>query len=223
MASDKLFQRRKAKKAKELARKKARRERYAKVLIVCEGKKTEPNYFNDLKDRLELNSANVVVTGECGSSPVSIADFAFQQYHSERDTGDPFDKVYCVFDKDQHGNSYAQALDRINSATPKSTFVSITSVPCFEYWLLLHFIYTTAPYNQAGSKSGCESLITELRKYLAGYQKGDNTVFEKILGQLPQAKVYADRALKAAQASDTDNPSTKVHELVEYLENIKND
>lgn len=56
MGTDNLFHRRKAKQAKELARKKANRERYNKVLIVCEGTKTEPNYFNALKDHLELNS-----------------------------------------------------------------------------------------------------------------------------------------------------------------------
>lgn len=50
MGTDNLFHKRKAKKAGDLARRKARRAPYAKELIVCEGEKTEPYYFKSLKD-----------------------------------------------------------------------------------------------------------------------------------------------------------------------------
>ena len=109
MGTDDLFHKRKAKRASELARRKARREPYAKVLVVCEGEKTEPNYFNGLKDHYGLNSANVEVCGECGSDPLSIYRYARQLYREEKDADDPFDRVYCVFDKDTHG-TYQQAL-----------------------------------------------------------------------------------------------------------------
>ena len=220
MGTDNLFHKRKAKQARELARKKAKKAPYDKVLIVCEGEKTEPNYFTGLKDHLELNSANVVVTGECGSSPMSIVRYARQLYREERDAGDPFDKVFCVFDRDTH-ETYQQALDAIKVSQPKDTFVAITSVPCFEYWLLLHFEYTTAPFVVIGNKSAGDRVIDELRKYMPEYQKGDGSVFEQLIGQLDQAKAYAERSLRAAQINGIDNPSTLVHELVEYLQGIK--
>jgi len=47
MGTDNLFHKRKAKKAVDLARRKALRAPYAKVLVVCEGEKTEPYYFNN--------------------------------------------------------------------------------------------------------------------------------------------------------------------------------
>lgn len=50
MGTDNLFHRLKTKQIKELSRKNAKRDPYDKVLIVCEGKKTEPHYFNDLND-----------------------------------------------------------------------------------------------------------------------------------------------------------------------------
>ena len=134
MGMDNLHHTRKAKSASEFARKKGRRARYARVLIVCEGEKTEPNYFEALKEHLELNTANVDVTGECGSSPVSIVEYATRRYRDEHRAGAPFDKVFCVFDRDTH-NTYQQALDKIAAAKPKDIFVAITSVPCFEYWL----------------------------------------------------------------------------------------
>lgn len=121
-----------------------------------------------------------------------------QHYKSERDTGDSFDKVFCVFDKDKH-QDYNQAIQKIESTSPKNTFHTVTSVPCFEYWILLHFTYTTKPYTHTGSKSCCEVLIDELKNYLPGYQKDDKSVFDKILSQLPQAKAYANTALTEAE------------------------
>jgi hypothetical protein len=78
MGTDNLFHKRKAKQAKDLQRRQARRAAYDKVLIVCEGEQTEPNYFNELKDYYRLHSANVRVTGECGSDPMSVVGYARQ-------------------------------------------------------------------------------------------------------------------------------------------------
>lgn len=54
---------RKPKQGKSLARSGSTRAPYAKVFIVCEGEKTEPNYFNELKSYYKINSANIVITG----------------------------------------------------------------------------------------------------------------------------------------------------------------
>ncbi|MCW8966253.1 MAG: RloB family protein [Candidatus Pacearchaeota archaeon] len=221
MGTDNLHHKRRAKRASDLARRKAKREPYEKVLIVCEGEKTEPNYFKKLKDHLELSSANVMVTGECDSSPISIVDYAIQRYKLEKSTGDSFDKVFCVFDKDSH-QTYDNAVRKINAENPKGVFVSIGSVPCFEYWLLLHYLYTTKPYEGAGKNSACGNLISELQNYLPGYEKCDASVFDQIVDELPRAIKYSERSLSEAQRNGTDNPSTYVHVLVEYLSEIKN-
>lgn len=220
MGTDNLHHKRKAKSARALARNKAKRQPYAKVLIVCEGEKTEPSYFNDLKDYYSLNSANVEICGDCGSDPMSVLVYAKQRYRQEKDAGDAFDKVYCVFDKDSHVN-YAQALAAISSAAPKGIFEAITSVPCFEYWLLLHFFPTTRPYAQLPGASPADQLIDELRRYLPGYTKGQKGLFARLIDQLAGAKVNAERALQIAERSQTDNPSTRVHQLVTFLQQIK--
>ena len=100
MGSDDLFHKRKARRLQDLARRKAIRSQYSKVLIVCEGEKTEPYYFEDLKSHYELNSANIEITGDCGSAPISIFEYANQRFQEEDRAGDSFDRVYCVFDKD---------------------------------------------------------------------------------------------------------------------------
>ncbi len=66
--------------------------------------------------------------------------------------------------------------------------------------------------------------ITPLRQwkgYLPDYLKGDRGVFTQIMGQTNQAIAYSKRALHQAKRADTDNPTTLMHNLVEYLQNLK--
>lgn len=221
MGSENLFHKRKAKSARELARKKESRASYERVLIVCEGSKTEPNYFCELVNFLELNSANIEIDGDCDSSPASVVKYARQRYLEDKKMGNGFDKVFCVFDKDSH-DTYSVALTVIKSMKPKDVFASINSVPCFEYWLLLHFEFTTKPFEADGNGSSCANLIDALKKYLPDYAKGDKNIYSDLSGQIEQAIAYSKRALKQAKENATDNPTTNVHELVEYLWNIKN-
>jgi FMN phosphatase YigB (HAD superfamily) len=46
--------------ARQLARKQGLREPFDRVLIVCEGSKTEPLYFQELRAYYRLNTAHVV-------------------------------------------------------------------------------------------------------------------------------------------------------------------
>lgn len=220
MGTDNLFHKRKARQASSLERRKAKRAPYAKVLIVCEGTKTEPHYFQGLKDEYQLNGANIEITGDCDSSPDSICQFAFRRYTEEKNAGDPFDRVYCVFDKDSH-ETYGLACGKIARATPKDTFLAVTSVPCFEYWLLLHFHYSTAPYESLPGNSVGDQSLADLKKYMPHYQKGDKGIFTELAGQLEHAKSNAKRANIAARQHHTDNPSTQIHELVEFLQALK--
>lgn len=220
MGSDNLFHKRKAKNAKSLQRKRARRAAYKKLLIVCEGEKTEPNYFEDAREYYSLNTVNVEVRGDCGSDPMSIVNFAKERYRAEKDAGDPFDEIYCVFDKDGH-TTYARALNALASSTPKDTYFTINSVPCFEYWLLLHFAYTARPYTSLPGSSSGDQVLGELTNYIPDYEKGRRTIFTEIVGHLEQAKIFAERALRESERSQTDNPSTRVHELIEVLQNLK--
>ena len=64
MGTDNLHHKRKAKQVSRLQRQNAKRKPYDKVLIVCEGEKTEPNYFNELKDHYEINTAKVISAKE---------------------------------------------------------------------------------------------------------------------------------------------------------------
>jgi len=125
-----------------------------------------------------------------------------------------------VFDKDTH-ESYRSALQLIKSVRPGCVFYVINSAPCFEYWLLLHFCYTEKPFHgTTGAKSSGDQVLDELKKYIVDYAKGNHGYFERLIDKLPQAILHSTCALKSANASDTDNPTTLVHELVEYLQEV---
>lgn len=215
---DKLFHRRRAKLKAALLRQAARKSPYDMVLIVCEGEKTEPQYFQALIDDLQLNTANIkILKNTAGSAPRTIVDFALKEYRKERE----IDRVYCVFDKDCH-TSYTEALDIIHRARMAKghTIIATTSVPCFEFWLLLHFVYTTKSFD-TGTGSICDRVIAELRKQLPTYAKGDSNIFSATKDRVNKAIANAKKITAHCKSAGTDMPSTSVHELVEYLQALK--
>jgi len=67
----------------------------------------------------------------------------------------------------------------------------------------------------------CSRVIEELKKYLPAYQKGKYDIFNKTQDRLNDAISNASRVEQFHQTSGTDNPSTLMHSLVEYLQDLK--
>jgi hypothetical protein len=199
------------------ARRGAVQEQYEVVLIVCEGEKTEPGYFNRLRSVHRLSSANVRITPADGTDPMSIVSFA----EAEMDRDD-FDRVYCVFDRNGHDN-YEAALQKVNDSTAGKTgkLVAITSWPCFEIWLLLHYKFTSAAFEKAGGESSCDRVVRELKKHYPSYEKGRKNVFDELNPMLVTATKHAKQLQRHNQDTGSLNPATRVHELVEYLMKLK--
>jgi hypothetical protein len=206
--------------AKNVRREESKRDPYDRVLIVCEGKETEPNYFKGLRSYHKLNSADVKIDGKCGSSPDSVFKHATRLWKRERDKGNPYDRVYCVFDKDTH-TTYDKTLEKISSHTPKGIFFSAQSVPCFEYWLILHFKFTAKPYSFDSRRRVGDVVKKDLKDIFPDYEESSQTIFQELKDKLETAKQHAVKSLRAAKDRGSDNPSTHVHELVDYLQNLK--
>lgn len=219
MGTDDLFHKRKARAAESISRKMAKRAPYDLVLIVCEGK-TEDHYFSGLRNTLRLSNANIVIAEKNkGSDPLSVVKSAIEKFNK-----DPvYDCVYCIFDRDKHA-TYAPALDKIRSTRLKkgATIHAITSIPCFELWLLLHYVYTTRSFTAAGDRSNCELVVSEINHHIPYYQKGSKTIFATVVDKMDIAITNAKMLENYHKTSGADNPSTKVHELVEYLQNLTN-
>ena len=130
-----------------------------------------------------------------------------------------FESVYCVIDRDTHHN-FDAALAR---AATELKVRLITSYPCFEFWLLLHFCYSRAPYTSVGGLSAADRVIQDLRTKpeMDAYAKGaTKNLFDKLLPMLPQARNHAGRTLVDAEQDGELNPSTPLHLLLTELEEL---
>jgi hypothetical protein len=198
------------------ARRNPVREAYDYILIVCEGEKTEPFYFQGLKEAHRLSNANIVIMRADGTDQMSIVDTA------EDRLSEGYNRVFCVFDRDGHAN-YDAALTRVARSEPGKSgqITAITSWPCFEFWLLLHFRYSSAAFVAAGRRSACEQVLRELRKEFPNYNKGHKSVFADLQGNLDDALKHARRLAAENKRTRSRNPATAMHELAGYLIKLK--
>lgn len=222
MGSDDLFHKRKERGAASLRRKKARIAPYDRVLIVCEGSKTEPSYLREIRDAYRISTANIDICGEeCGSDPLSVVKYAIKKFLKDRD----YDRVYCVIDRDKHA-TFNAAMEKIDQAKLGKgiKFIAIVSVPCFEFWILLHYRYTTRQFLAAGSASNGDLVVAELdrNKIIPGYKKGMRNIFSLTRDKLQIAIENSKKLQKHNSDTGTDHPATNMHELIEYLINLNN-
>jgi hypothetical protein len=199
-------------------RHKSVKEPYATVLIVCEGKKTEPNYFEGLRKEYGLSSTNIhICEDKHGTDPRSVVNCAVEQLKLDKN----IDRVYCVFDRDKH-QTFNDAIQKLQDK--RKMFRSL-SIPCFEIWLLLHFIETSRQFCVAGDGSNCDEVISELKRYIPDYEKGKEGIFTLTKNSLTEAICRAKKLAELQQNSGRPlgdrNPLTEIYELVEYLVNIK--
>ncbi|MDA8260387.1 MAG: RloB family protein [Betaproteobacteria bacterium] len=224
MGKDDRFRKRKEQKTVELKRLQGVRAAGPRILIVCEGQKTEPYYFEEFRRRYQLHSSRVrIAPGDKGSSPDCVVAYAEELFQEDTKLGpDHYDQVFCVIDRDKHA-TYHAALKRIDDLQEENKpFVAITSVPCFEYWLLLHFTNTRQSFHATGKKSICDSVIRELRKQVgfSGYGKGEKGIFDQLHDKTHTAIKYAQQAEMDAKKTGEDNPSTRVHHLILQLQKL---
>lgn len=197
-------------------RKSKNREVNQKILIVCEGKKTEPIYFKEVCKYWGIASA-VVVKGNSKPNPSDVVNYAQQLYKKEKERGDPFDKVFCVFDKDQHA-CFDKAQQQVKKIKPADVFQCICSNPAFEYWFLLHFEKSTKPY-QSQNTTAADQVIADLKKHYPNYSKSNSGFFKYTEEEdlLTTALKRSEDIYNKAKTSGEFNPSTQVHELMNVL------
>ena len=199
---------------RDLSRARASRDSSVRVLIVCEGSRTEPRYFAELRDFHALHTATVEVSGT-GADPRGVVRRAKQLRRREARVGERYDEVFCVFDRNSHA-TFDSACEEARAAG----FKVVRSWPCFEYWLLLHFRYSRSPFVGSGDSSGCDRCIRALRDHWPDYRKAMHGSFPGLADRLEAATARAVQAMDDADKTGEPNPSTEVHDLVGYLASL---
>ena len=197
-------------------------------LIVCEGEKTEPNYFSSLKQSLpkgvlELTQIDIDGTGKNTLSIIEEAKKLRKRYEGKYLR--KIDKVWAVFDKDSFpSRNFNNAINKGEHSRPKINCAWTNEA--FELWYLLHFSY----YNTGLSRRQYQKLLEkEITK--ASNKKGykyikNSTEMHTLLNLFGNQdfaisnaekleKLYNDRSFS------NHNPCTKVHLLIKELKKLR--
>ena len=96
------------------------------------------------------------------------------------------------------------------------TSVRVQSAPCFEYWILLHFTFTTKTYRGTGDMSACKQVRRELRNHIADYKKTDRSIYRRCRERLDTAIKHGRRVPVTRDALS----GTDVGRLIERLKRL---
>lgn len=168
-----------------------------RFLIVCEGKKTEPQYF----EQFRVPGLVVEVNG-IGMNTLSLVNKAMELREL-----DEYDQVWCVFDKDDFPiDDFENAIQR---AVTNNMFVAYSN-QAFELWYVLHFEYLHSAIDRI-------TYMKKLDKHLKiEYKKNDPDTYQRLRCKIDTAIINAKRLIQEYHPSHPgkDDPSTTVHQLV---------
>jgi hypothetical protein len=179
-----------------------------RILIVCEGEKTEKLYFQAFPVDTKVIDVKVEGTGRNTESLVREAIRLRQEakIHGEP----PYNQVWCVFDRDQFPK---QQFNTAFSLAKRHNIHIVYSNEAFELWYLLHFEF----WIHAAHRSQYAKRLSE---YLQRpYDKADLSMYATLKAKQSAAIKHAKRLLADYPTFDPEanNPSTTVHLLVEEL------
>lgn len=173
------------------------------VLIVCEGERTEPSYFEGFPLPKKVRDICGV-----GANTLSVVKEAIIIRNKGR-----FNEVWCVFDRDSFSNRRVlAAFDLAQKENIKIAF----SNESFELWYLLHFQYLDTEITRA-------DYCKKLTGLLGGkYQKNDATMYQQLLPLQATAIKNAKNLHKGVAKNMLHKtcPVTTVYELVERLNKL---
>lgn len=230
----------------EGSRKKGNRKVNPIIVVVCEGKETEVDYFEGFNSRymrVDVRVANKNSRGKNkakATDPESLVKKANNIKNNDFDINKKDgDRVWCVFDVDinyNNSNAVQSKIDEIQKAkkiSDKNEIKLGISNPCFELWYLLHYEYTTA------NLKNYDDVKKRLNKYINSYEKNisiyselkqyvDNAIkngkklkkyHEDLGAKLPN--IEKDNYKAVVKDLVESNPYTNIGDLIEYMESLR--
>ena len=195
------------------------------ILIVTEGAQTEPQYFSHYRNR-QTNIEIRVIGGRTGGGETdytSLIRKAAEYKNKNQMSESNGDAVWVVADGDVNydipdpvGTKDLMLSKARKLADAKGIHLAISN-PCFEFWYLLHFQYTTRYFRDY---TAVENALTA---YLPDYEKSDDVysqLSERTATAIQNARRVAEYHLRNGNKSPFGiavNPFTDVCHLVKSL------
>ena len=99
-----------------------------RILIVCEGEKTEPQYFKKFKAKNNNSFTYEVKCEGCGEGTMKVVNTAIELAKKAEFLSQPFDSVWAVFDKDNFADFNA-VYSRYFPTCPARSCVAVKTLP----------------------------------------------------------------------------------------------
>lgn len=191
-------------------------------LIICEGEKTEPNYFKSFKTNVKSFVYTINTQGE-GSN---TKDLVKRTIKARDNSSQKYDRVWAVFDRDSFSpDNFNGAIQLANSQDVKVGW----SNEAFELWYLLHFQYRNtsmsrteykkAIEDEVNAKIAKESKSKKPKKF--EYKKNSAEMYNILekYGNQTQAIKWAEQLITTHTCENyaIHNPCTLIHILVKEL------
>lgn len=166
-------------------------------LVVCEGIKTEPNYFEKAVEEInklidDEYKLKVKVEGK-GMNTKSLVKATKLQVEIDRYSASvvPYGKIFVVFDKDSFDS---KNFDEAVKMCDDNGYIPLWSNQAIEFWFLLHFHYIC-------SKMDRNEYANKMNEYFKKkgldykYKKNDEKIYNLLCeyGSLNSARKYAKK------------------------------
>jgi hypothetical protein len=188
-----------------LSRRQGVREIKQSFLIVCEGEKTEPDYFKAFR----MTAATIKAVGQAMNT-MTLVNKAISIREADQKRKRVYDQCWVVFDKDDFpAKDFNQAIQ----LAEKNGFRVAYSNQAFEYWFLLHYnLYTGAIH-----RNQYKDMLTRLTGMPYSKSEGYGAVmYNLLLSRQQQAISNAETVLAEISHGNPaeEESSTTVHHLV---------
>jgi hypothetical protein len=190
------------------SRRKPFREPLPLILIVCEGERTEPDYFNGLAQIIRNPRVKIEIAKVHGV-PLTLVRAAKKL----KDSNPQFDSVWCLPDVDEH----PFIPEAVQMARDNGIRLAISN-PCFELWLLLHF-------RESPGMKHRDKIAEMLTEFIPGYDKAIDFAKSKLADGYDAAVQRAKRIRASMKLTGDEmrNPSTDVYRLTELMHSRSED
>ncbi len=180
------------------------RELRQRFLIVCEGEKTEPNYFRSFRAQVDVK---VIGTGK---DTIGVVEYANRLKKEATRKAEAYDQVWAVFDRDDFS---AEKFNGAIQIARRKEIRAAYSNPSFELWFLLHFDERRSPI----TRKDCGVLLS--KRLGKPYRKNQVGLRDYFLPFEEQAIERAERLCNSYPQHNpaNDNPCTAVYQLVKEL------
>lgn len=198
-------------------RKKKSKDLVTYFLIVCEGEKTEPNYFKGFPKQIGKVIYDIEFDGG-GISTLKVVEKAIELRNKSKQK---YDRVWAVFDKDSFKpNAFNSAIEKAEANGINCAW----SNEAFELWYILHFHNRHTAMGREEYKKVIEKAINDkivAKNSVFKYKKNSPNMFAVLekFGNQEQAIKWAKKLNNnfSGRKFSQFNPSTQVFKLVEEL------